>query len=51
MYVRYAETVGWKVDILNESESQTGGYKEVIAAVSGAMTWSWPMMSAKVSGR
>jgi peptide chain release factor 1 len=40
MYVRYAETVGWKVDILNESESQTGGYKEVIAAVSGAAVYS-----------
>jgi len=40
MYVRYAETVGWKVDILNESESQTGGYKEVIAAVSGSAVYS-----------
>jgi peptide chain release factor 1 len=40
MYVRYAETAGWKVDILNESESQTGGYKEVIAAVSGVAVYS-----------
>jgi peptide chain release factor 1 len=40
MYTRYAETVGWKVDILNESESQTGGYKEVVASVSGAAVYS-----------
>src|SRR5689334_17966455 len=40
MYARYAETAGWKVDILNESESQTGGYKEVIAAVSGSAVYS-----------
>src|SRR5256885_2097788 len=29
-----------KVDILNESESETGGYKEVIASVSGAAVYS-----------
>ena len=40
MYSRYAETAGWKVDILNDSESQTGGYKEVIASVSGAAVYS-----------
>ena len=40
MYARYAERVGWKVDILNESQSQTGGYKEVVAQVSGAAVYS-----------
>lgn len=35
MYVRYAETLGWKVEVLNLSESATGGYKECIALVSG----------------
>ena len=40
MYARYAETAGWKVDILNESESQTGGYKEVVASVNGAAVYS-----------
>jgi peptide chain release factor 1 len=35
MYSRYAETQGWKVEILNLSESATGGYKECIALVTG----------------
>lgn len=35
MYTRYAETQGWNVEILNTSESSTGGYKEVIALVTG----------------
>src|SRR5882762_5792011 len=40
MYARFAEKERWKVDILNISESQTGGYKEVIALVSGASVYS-----------
>ncbi len=40
MYARYAETQRWKVEILNVSESQTGGFKEVIASVSGAAVYS-----------
>ncbi len=40
MYARYAETQKWRVEILNLSESQTGGYKEVIASVSGAFVYS-----------
>jgi len=35
MYSRFAETKGWKVEILNVSESATGGYKECIALVTG----------------
>ncbi len=35
MYARYAETVGWKIEVLSVSESATGGYKEVIALVTG----------------
>jgi peptide chain release factor 1 len=35
MYSRYAETKGWKVEILNVSESATGGFKECIALVTG----------------
>ena len=35
MYGRYAERRGWKVESLSLSESEAGGVKEVIAAVSG----------------
>lgn len=36
MYVRYAELRGWKTEILDESQNETGGYKEVIVSISGA---------------
>ncbi len=36
MYSRYASLQGWKVEIENESEADMGGYKEVIASISGA---------------
>ncbi|WP_321344573.1 peptide chain release factor 1 [Breoghania sp.] len=35
MYQRYAESRGWKVDILSVSEGEVGGYKEIIASVDG----------------
>ncbi|MTI42850.1 bacterial peptide chain release factor 1 (bRF-1) [Roseibium hamelinense] len=35
MYQRYAELRGWKVEILSASEGEVGGFKEVIASVSG----------------
>jgi len=35
MYQRYAERHGWKVVILSASESATGGYKEIIANITG----------------
>ena len=35
MYQRYADVHGWKVAILSASESQTGGYKEIIANITG----------------
>ena len=35
MYSRYAELKGWKVDIISLSENDLGGYKEVIAAITG----------------
>lgn len=35
MYSRYAEQKGWKVSIISSSEGEHGGYKEVIAHVSG----------------
>jgi peptide chain release factor 1 len=35
MYQRFADRQGWKVSILSASESATGGYKEIIASISG----------------
>ncbi|MGR8920494.1 MAG: peptide chain release factor 1, partial [Gammaproteobacteria bacterium] len=36
MYLRYAETRGWQAEIVSASEAEIGGYKEVIARVSGS---------------
>ncbi len=35
MYQRYAERQGWKLDVLNTSESGPGGYREITFEVSG----------------
>jgi peptide chain release factor 1 len=35
MYSRYAEQHGWKCDVISMSENDLGGYKEIIAAISG----------------
>jgi len=36
MYQRYADTQGWKVELISASESEVGGYKEVVASITGA---------------
>lgn len=35
MYSRYAETRGWRVEIVSANEGEHGGFKEVIASLSG----------------
>ncbi len=35
MYQRFAENNGWKLEIVEESQTEIGGYKEVIANVTG----------------
>ncbi len=35
MYQRYAELRGWKVEVMNASNTGIGGYKEIIASISG----------------
>jgi len=35
MYGRYSENRKWKVEILNSSETEAGGFKEIILSVSG----------------
>jgi len=36
MYERYAATQRWKVEIMSASPAEVGGYKEVVANISGA---------------
>jgi len=40
-YARFADKHGWKVEILSSSESAAGGFKEVIAMVSGKDVFSF----------
>ncbi len=35
MYQRYADIKGWKLEIISVSEGDVGGYKEIIANISG----------------
>lgn len=40
MYGRYADANGWKIELVSVSESEAGGFKEVIAMVSGNKVYS-----------
>jgi peptide chain release factor 1 len=40
MYSRYAERQGWRVEVLNMSDSGTGGTKEVTAIIEGRGVYS-----------
>ena len=40
MYTRYAEVKGWKVEVMSESPSDSGGYKEIICLISGDRVYS-----------
>jgi peptide chain release factor 1 len=40
MYTRYAERRGWQVEIISESVSELGGFKEVIARLVGQGAYS-----------
>jgi peptide chain release factor 1 len=35
MYSRYAEARGWKTEIISASDSALGGYKEIVASITG----------------
>src|SRR3954471_8306662 len=35
MYQRYADTKGWRVELISASPSEMGGYKEAVASVTG----------------
>jgi peptide chain release factor 1 len=36
MYQRYAESQGWRVEVISASSSDVGGFREVVASVTGA---------------
>jgi peptide chain release factor 1 len=40
MYTRYAERQGWPVELISESPSELGGYKEVVVRVGGQGAYS-----------
>lgn len=40
MYVRFAESQGWKVEPMSSSPSDAGGFKEIIVLVSGNQVYS-----------
>jgi peptide chain release factor 1 len=40
MYTRFAERKGWQVELISESASELGGYKEVIARIVGQGAFS-----------
>jgi peptide chain release factor 1 len=40
MYSRYAETNKWQIEVLNSSEGEHGGYKEIVARIIGAGAYS-----------
>ena len=40
MYTRYSDTNGWKIELISVSESEAGGFKEVIAMISGNRVYS-----------
>ena len=40
MYSRYAETQGWRVEVLSQNEGEHGGFKEIISLVSGQGVYS-----------
>jgi peptide chain release factor 1 len=40
MYSRYAERHGWRVEIVSQSQGEQGGFKEIIAKISGQGAYS-----------
>lgn len=40
MYMRYAESQGWKTEIIDETMTEVGGYKLVVVMISGTNVYS-----------
>ena len=41
MYMRFADELKWKVEIMNMSESAAGGIKEAVLNIKGERVYSW----------
>jgi len=39
-YIKFAENQGWKTEIMNSSESEAGGYKEMVFLMKGESVYS-----------
>ncbi len=40
MYQRYAESRGWRVELISAAASELGGYREVIASITGSQVFA-----------
>ncbi len=40
MYSRYAETLGWQIEVMSASDGEHGGYKEIISRIIGDGAYS-----------
>ncbi len=40
MYSRYAERMGWQVEVVSSADSDVGGYKEIVARIVGTGVYS-----------
>lgn len=40
MYSRFAESMGWRVEVMSSNPLGTGGFKEIIALISGEQVYS-----------
>lgn len=40
MYQRFADLNGWRTEIISASESEVGGYKEIVASITGASVFA-----------
>ncbi len=40
MYMRYADSRGWKVEVMSQNEGEHGGFKEIIMRVAGKGAYS-----------
>ncbi len=50
MYLKFAESVGWKVEILDEQATELGGYKSITIAIKGGSSELMPYGTLKFEG-